>query len=85
MDTYLACGLCDYRRDMQQPEDIHRYETDKLLMIEHYKFDHPERFGTKTITQPGVAFSDRWTFRPISDEIGPVLHYDGEAYPWSQV
>jgi|GEM_PF-5630625 len=37
MGTYLACGLCDYRRDMQQPEDIHRYETDKLFMGEHYK------------------------------------------------
>lgn len=84
MDTYLTCGLCDYRRDMEQPEDIHRYEIDKSLIVEHYKFDHPERFGKKT-SVPGVMFSDRWTFGPIPDAIGPVLHYDGEAYPWSQV
>lgn len=84
MPTYLTCGLCNHRREMKRLEDIHAYEVDKYLMVEHYKNNHPERFGTKT-SIPGVMFSDRWQFGPITDDIGPVLHYEGATFPWSQV
>lgn len=84
MPTHLTCGLCEHRQDMKEPEDILKYERDKYFMLEHYKWEHPDRFGVQT-SIPGIAFSDRWEFGPIPDDIGPVLHYEGDTFPWSQV
>lgn len=83
-DASFTCGLCAHRIDVANAEnDARTYESRKWAMSQHYKFEHPERFGVKR-SQPGVAFSDYWEFGPIPDDIGPVLHYDSQTYPWSQ-
>lgn len=84
MNSYFQCTLCDYKRICDNPNDYLRFDTDKGLMIDHYKWDHADDIGTKVHLSP---IEWRYEYRPIPDDIGPSF-YDSEAnevYSWEQL
>jgi hypothetical protein len=86
MGTYFTCGVkgCGHVQPVDRPEDILRFDTCKNHMISHYKWDHADMIGTKVST-PGVAFSDYYKYRPIPDNIGPVLTDNDDTYTWADI
>lgn len=86
--TYFTCGVkgCTHVQPIDRPEDIRRFQTCKDHMVDHYKWDHADMIGTRVNTAPpGVAFGDRYIYRPIPDAIGPTLTDNDDTYTWADV